>query len=231
MESSLTDRKKALFDIINPWLQINGFNKIKHHIPLTYIKLDNEKVIILGFEFKIRSDFHTSSPFMIHFMAVEEIILEIKTPINDYSNHIQGEDFTITVQKDFSVSYEEKFSKLDLKTVEGFEQWGHLILEYMEGEGKAFMEHYSYLPNVLKEMDRLEAEGKYWKEILVAGSPIWFFRGLIISKLCNDINFSSKKKWVDIFFNDAQYELEEWLPYYEKLKKRLETLEPIYNPY
>lgn len=226
---SLKERKDALFKITHPYFSKIGF-RFDKGIPNKYYRNEKELIYDLGFNFLIKSDFHTNSLLMISFKKVEEIVIEIGMPNNDLIPYKNGENYMITIKHPFYYQiYEQKFSQINLKTVEGFEQWGHLILEYMEGEGKAFMERYSYLPNVLKEMDRLEAEGKYWKEILVAGSPIWFFRGLIISKLCNDINFSSKKKWVDIFFNDAQYELEEWLPYYEKLKERLKTIEPIYN--
>ena len=31
-------------------------------------------------------------------------------------------------------------------------------------EGQLFTEKYSHLPNILNEMDKLESQGKYWKE-------------------------------------------------------------------
>ena len=78
-------------------------------------------------------------------------------------------------------------------------------------------------------MDNLENQGKYWKEILV-GLADYDFRGLIISKLCNDPNFDTKVKSRDeIFYKIPQ--LSEWIPYYEKLKERLKTIEPKYKYY
>jgi hypothetical protein len=74
-------------------------------------------------------------------------------------------------------------------------------------------------------MNRLEREGKYWAEILT-GWPD-FFRGLIISKLCNDTDFERKQNLMDEKFNIPK--LKKQLPYYEKLKRRLKTLKPIYN--
>ncbi|MBC6111322.1 hypothetical protein ACFOG5_08905 [Pedobacter fastidiosus] len=222
----LKEKKKALFGILTPYLKKNGFQHPKG-ITDEFIK-DNGLIYLLFFRFVTRSNLHESFPVRIHFREVENIIKEVGKPNYDYSLETTEYSFG-TVSKDFSDTYNQKFSELNLKTLAGFEQWAYLIIEYMEGEGKAFMEHYSYLPNVLKEMDRLEAEGEMWKEFIIAGSPIWFFRGLIISKLCNDPNFGFKRSWVDTIYYDKQYELDEWLPYYERLKERLKTVEPIYN--
>lgn len=224
---SLKERKDALFKITHPYFSKIGF-RFDKGIPNKYYRNEKELIYDLGFNFLIKSDFHTNSLLMISFKKVEEIVIEIGMPNNDLIPYKNGENYMITIKHPFYYQiYEQKFSQIDLKTVEGFEQWGHLILEYMEGEGKAFMEHYSYLPNVLKEMDRLEAEGKYWNEILV-GLADYDFRGLIISKLCNDPNFNEKIKSRDeVFYNVPQ--LKEWVPYYEKLKERLKTIEPLHN--
>ncbi|MGV4528957.1 hypothetical protein [Ornithobacterium rhinotracheale] len=74
-------------------------------------------------------------------------------------------------------------------------------------------------------MDELTAQGKYWHEIL-SGSADYLFRGLIISKLCNDPNYNEKIKYTDKIFYDKP---DEWIPYYEKLKERLKSVEPKYN--
>ena len=73
-------------------------------------------------------------------------------------------------------------------------------------------------------MDRLEAEGLYWKEIL-SGGPDYLFRGVIISKLCNDPQYDQKLSFVDSLMQD----LDEWQPYWEKLKAVLHTIEPKYS--
>ncbi|WP_324025029.1 hypothetical protein QSV08_17675 [Maribacter sp. BPC-D8] len=77
-------------------------------------------------------------------------------------------------------------------------------------------------------MDCLEAEGKYWKEILVGGID-HLFRGLIISKLCDDPNFNVKlEKW-DSVISQSKYKI--WHSYYNTLKEHLKTIEPIYPYY
>ena len=119
----------------------------------------------------------------------------------------------------------DKFSNVELKTeieVLDFVQW---YINYFKKEGKHFIETYSYLPNILKKMDELQAEGKYWSEIL-SGCEDNLFRGLIISKLCNDKNYNKKIEYIDSIFYESP---DEWIPYYEKLKERLKSVEPIYN--
>ena len=79
-------------------------------------------------------------------------------------------------------------------------------------------------------MDELTAQGKTWQNMengILSGSLDAEFRGLIIAKLCNDPNFQKKVEMCDTVFNESCYE--EWLPYYEKLKEHLKSVEPIYN--
>ena len=95
------------------------------------------------------------------------------------------------------------------------------------------MQHYSYLPNVLKCMDELLNQGLSWQNG-EQGILDWtldaFFRGLIIAKLCNDpeSNFESKVRFCEKYLYDGTNN--EWLPLYEKLKAEvLPTIEPKYN--
>ena len=100
-----------------------------------------------------------------------------------------------------------------------------------EGKGADFVQHYSYLPNVLKRMDELVEAGLTWQyphKGILSGTLDARFRGLIISKLCNDPNFERKIAWCDERFYDGTND--NWLPYYEKLKAEvLPTIEPKYN--
>ena len=65
-------------------------------------------------------------------------------------------------------------------------------------------------------MDKLESQGKYWKEILIGPNVLW--KGLIISKLCNDSGFKNKINFVDNFYKEDMYEQKN-ISNYEKLKK------------
>jgi len=229
MTASLTDKKKELFKVCKPWFNGEGFI-FQSKRPVSFIKENEEIIVRLGFTFTLRSNTHSGTVFHIGFKKVENIIVEIGLPNRDLSKIALGDDYLDTVfDNDFVDSYKQIKLNVDLSTIEGFRQWGHLIVDYAQGPGQAFIDTYSYLPNVLKEMDRLEAEGKYWKEILV-GLADYDFRGLIISKLCSDPNFEEKVASRDeVFYNVPQ--LKDWIPYYNKLKERLKTIEPIYPYY
>ncbi|MDM1412113.1 hypothetical protein HX038_15360 [Myroides odoratimimus] len=117
-----------------------------------------------------------------------------------------------------------------IETIEDLEYFTNCIVDYLENSGKEFIEKYSYLPNILKRMDELQAEGKYWQDKecgILSGSLDAEYRGLIISKLCNDPKFRDKLELCDEVFRDEIYS--NWLPGYEKLKEILQTVEPIYN--
>ena len=104
-----------------------------------------------------------------------------------------------------------------------FTDW---VIDYLENDGKQFIETYSYLPNVLKRMDELVAFGEYWTGILCGGVP-HLFEGLIISKLCNDPKMDEKIEYVDKIFSTK--DISEYLPNYIKLKEQLPSIQPLYN--
>lgn len=119
-------------------------------------------------------------------------------------------------------------NKEGLENLEGFVS---SCLHYINEESPRFVEHYTYLPNILTRMDELVEIGLTWqhpKEGILYGSLDAFFRGLIISKLCNDSQFDSKVEFCDKYLYDGTND--EWVPYYEKLKAEiLPTIEPKYN--
>ena len=133
---------------------------------------------------------------------------------NEYSITLGDVDGVFDIDNDF-----------EFLTEEHIEYYVEKIEEYIQTDGQKFIETYSYLPNILKKMDELQAEGKYWSEIL-SGCEDNLFRGLIISKLCNDKNYNKKIEYVDSIFYESP---DDWIPYYEKLKERLKSVEPIYN--
>ena len=151
---------------------------------------------------------------------VESIVEEISSP-NDTSHLDKERYISPTILDTSKNSYLYKIIETQ-KELEDFTNW---VIDYLEKEGKHFIETYSYLPNILKKMDELQTEGKYWSEIL-SGCEDNLFRGLIISKLCNDKNYNKKIEYVDSIFYESP---DDWLPYYEKLKERLKSVEPIYN--
>ena len=160
---------------------------------------------------------------------IENIILEIRHPNKDFDGFfMKKNEYSITLgDVDGVFDIDNDFEFL---TEEHIEYYVEKIEEYIQTDGQKFIETYSYLPNILKKMDELTAQGKTWQNRengILSGSLDAEFRGLIIAKLCNDPNFQKKVEMCDTVFNESCYE--EWLPYYEKLKERLESVEPIYN--
>lgn len=166
----------------------------------------------------------------IHFPIVEQEILTLEPPGMNWSSYLKGESFFPTISDRKSVlAYDTK--KNPVETEEHALLFAQSVIKYMENEGRQFEEHYSYLPNVLEEMNKLEKAGQYWSGIngrggIIRGFGDSFFRGLIISKLCNDEDYERKLKMVDAFFYE---EPDHWIPFYERLKERLTEIEPKYN--
>ena len=130
-------------------------------------------------------------------------------------------------------TFVDEYDTVDMDTEEQIEDYCNWYLGYINGEGADFVQHYSYLPNVLKRMDELVEAGLTWQyphKGILEGNTDAFFRGLIISKLCNDplSNFETKVKFCDKWLYNGRND--KWLPYYEKLKAEvLPTIEPKYN--
>ena len=118
-----------------------------------------------------------------------------------------------------------------LNTQEEIDSFCDWYIGYLLGDGMRFFNHYSYLPNILKRMDELEAQGLPWqhpKEGILSGSLDGDFRGLIISKLCNDPHFEHKVAKIEREFHEDESD-KPWWPYLDRLKEILPTIEPKYN--
>ena len=226
---TLNEKKEVLFSITHSYFLENEFKYVRK-LPQRYEKKEKDHIYCLSFGFKTRSNLHDNSNIQIHHKVVEKIILEVGIPTNKLETQKEGKEFLYTVvQKGIVPAYAKKSNNIvtPIITKEDFIDWGKRLINYMEMEGVPFMEQYSYLPNVLTEMNRLEEEDKYWHEIL-GGRFEHIFRGLIISKLCNDNNYEIKfKKWEEIIYGNSKYE--KWYPYLNKLKGKLASLKPIYN--
>lgn len=163
---------------------------------------------------------------LLSFKFVEQIVMEVGDPNIDYSQRLKTNDFSQWTVLDQNSGLRYDTINSPIRESAQAIAFANAYLQYIQTAGLAFIEKYSYLPNVLTEMDRLEKEGKLWHEIL-NGLADHLFRGLIISKLCNDTAFLSKLEFCDHKFYNAPH-LVEWIPYYEKLKERLKELEPKY---
>ncbi|WP_194767358.1 hypothetical protein [Tamlana sp. I1] len=215
----IAEKRKQLFDSLTPVLKPKGFKLFKTGGNPCYIYYKNDIAIDLGFNFFKLGDITFSSYGITHY-EVEDYILALNKFPEVFKE--KKKDHLNTVYQ-----WETKcIHGFDANTPEEIEQGIELINTYINGEGQTFLDTYMYLPNILKRMDELEAKGSSWQDIL-AGTLDAYFRVLIISKLCNDSNYESKKALVDLIFEKPGYE--NWIPFYEKLKLVLPTIQPKYN--
>ena len=129
------------------------------------------------------------------------------------------------------VSLEDVPTSPLLNTQEEIDSFCDWYIGYLLGDGMRFLNHYSYLPNILKRMDELEAQGLTWqhpKVGILSGSLDAELRGLIISKLCNDPHLEHKVTKIDQLFHEDESD-KPWWPYLDRLKEILPTMEPKYN--
>ena len=219
-----SERKKIVFKKFDLYFNPLGYKGIKTGGDPTYVLKTKNFVVTFFMNFLDVGGIDISG-IRMSILEVENHIINLfgKQYISDKYFYDEKRYFLDTISDKKRL---DKFSNVELKTeieVLEFVQW---YINYFEKEGKHFIETYSYLPNILKKMDELVDTGGYWSDLLTGGVP-HLFKGLIISKLCNDPNFYNKIIFVDNIF--ATEDISEYLPYYEKLKERLKSVEPIYN--
>lgn len=219
-----SERKKIVFKEFDLYFNPLGYKGIKTGGDPTYVLKTKDFVVTFFMNFLDVGGIDISG-IRMSILEVENHIINLfgKQYISDKYFYDEKRYFLDTISDKKRL---DKFSNVELKTeieVLDFVQW---YINYFEKEGKHFIETYSYLPNILKKMDELVNTGGYWSDLLTGGVP-HLFKGLIISKLCNDPNFYNKIIFVDNIF--ATEDISEYLPYYEKLKERLKSVEPIYN--
>ena len=219
-----SERKKIVFKEFDLYFNPLGYKGIKTGGDPTYVLKTKNFVVTFFMNFLDVGGIDISG-IRMSILEVENHIINLfgKQYICDKYFYDEKRYFLDTISDKKRL---DKFSNVELKTeieVLDFVQW---YINYFEKEGKHFIETYSYLPNILKKMDELVDIGGYWSDLLTGGVP-HLFKGLIISKLCNDPNFYNKIIFVDNIF--ATEDISEYLPYYEKLKERLKSVESIYN--
>ena len=219
-----SERKKIVFKEFDLYFNPLGYKGIKTGGDPTYVLKTKDFVVTFFMNFLDVGGIDISG-IRMSILEVDNHIINLfgKQYICDKYFYDEKRYFLDTISDKKRL---DKFSNVELKTeieVLDFIQW---YINYFEKEGKHFIETYSYLPNILKKMDELVDTGGYWSDLLTGGVP-HLFKGLIISKLCNDPNFYNKIIFVDNIF--ATEDISEYLPYYEKLKERLKSVEPIYN--
>ncbi len=222
-------RKKIIFDRLNFLLLERSYKLLNSRPGLSYLKRFDDKVYFCVFNFNENGTIGASS-LMPSIFEVEDVILNIGIPTNTLISYKPKDELFLNSVKDFSFKtlFKNKYMYNFFKKKEEVEEFADWLVNYLEKSGFKFVEHYSFLPNILAKVNQLEVDGKYGHEI-IAGGAAWLFRLLIISKLCNDPEFERRLKWVDSLMFDEEEGLTEWHPYYTKLKKKLLVMTSKYN--
>ena len=113
------------------------------------------------------------------------------------------------------------------------------FLDYLFGTAKKFVETYLYLPNIVRKVDDFIQNKISWMrnndegDIELFGSYDGYFRGLIISKLCNDPLYNEKLDYVELrckIYEEKNYpHYKDFRRDFERMKEILPTIEPKYS--
>jgi hypothetical protein len=218
------EKRKQLFESLTPFLKPMGFKLYKTGMDPSYVYYDGNVAKYFFFNFKSYGKITYSKLGITHY-TVEDYILAL-----DYF----PEHFNEKKKYHLHTVYDwvsKGLNNFDANTPEEIEKGIEQIKQYINGDGQVFLDTYMHVPNILKRMDELEAEGILWqdrsKDGILGGTLDAEFRGLIISKLCNDHHYEAKLAMTNDVFENPKYA--NWKPYYEKLKTVLPTIQPKYN--
>ena len=215
-----SEKKKYVFKQLDQLLKPQGYRATKTGgAPYYMLDKDNAKYKFY-LNFSDMGDLYFSK-YYIELKEVTKIlkrVFDLDNPLIDFRQANIHPTINDKSKNPFIYKIIDNYRELKI-----FTDW---VIDYLENDGKQFIETYSYLPNVLKRMDELVAFGEYWTGILCGGVP-HLFEGLIISKLCNDPKMDEKIEYVNKIFSTK--DISEYLPNYIKLKEQLPSIQPLYN--
>ena len=230
-----SEKKKIIFKRLDAKLKPLGWKAYKSGYNPTYV-LDS------GF-YKVSFYMGFSDYGYVWFenveIAINEVELYISECIGD-STVYPGGSRLIDNKTEFRKTLNDhtdigKYSEYAVETEDDVNMVVDYFLDYLFGTAKKFVETYLYLPNVVRKIEEFIPEDIDWNynnDTELFGRYDGYFRGLIISKLCNDPKFEEKFKYVDTRFTsdrDASFWGGNFSSDYEKLKQILPTIEPKYS--
>jgi hypothetical protein len=215
---------KAVAEFSKKWAKLHGFSFGKKAITghTEFFKKTEYGYNVVGIDCKYHNSCIIYRP-LISFTRVEEIMSKFSV-----ENYIMwGDFFQQTIMgndiKSSDGSYLRiKYSGWDsIQTETDLLKCLGVIEQYMEETTLPFFTKYGDLMEVLKlwySLDKLEDKNIYF------GGPDKYLRALIISKLCNDINYENKVKEFTDLYNTLMKGNVAYEPYYENCKKLADYL-------
>ena len=226
--------KKIVFNRLDEVLKPLGWKAYKSGYNPAYV-LDTE-------QYKIIFDMCFEGG-KITFFRIEMAIKEIETYISECigdTELLPGGGIIIDNKTVFRTTvvdktYLEKCHESVIETVDDVNMIVDYFFDHLFGTAKKFVETYLYLPNIVRKIEDFIPEKISWNyntDMELSGRYDGYFRGLIISKLCNDPKFEEKFKYVDTRFTSdrgASFWGGNFNSDYEKLKQLLPTIELKYS--
>ena len=224
--------KKIVFKRLDAELKPLGWKAYKSGYNPAYV-LDAEQYKII---FDLGFDTNWVGFYSIE-MTIKEVELYISECIGDTELTPGGRLIDNKTMFRRTIINQNRFLKYNDGKVENEDNVNMVVdyfLDYLFGTAKKFVETYLYLPNIVRKMEELDKENIFWFKYdkgIIWGGVEGFFRGLVISKLCDDPLFEDKVKYIDGILYNPEYQnsTKLYIPYYEKLKQLLPTIEPKYS--
>ncbi|MCU0351720.1 MAG: hypothetical protein MUF43_12985 [Flavobacterium sp.] len=224
MELHFRTVEKMIKETLLTTVESNGFYYF-HEYQNTYFRKKENDCIYQYAIFGTVAGNRFSLSQQIANRRIEDIIFEIGLPNIDLTNFDRKKNFLFMVNQNNL----DEFHFIQLKNIDVIQQFCKNIIHYLQNQGNIFFDKYSYLPNILEEMNNNQKDNIYWSYGILKGTPEPFMAGLIISKLCNDPDYDNKFTYVMGLYSAPENKLTAYLPYLEKLRERLKSVEPIYN--
>ena len=234
------EKKKIVFKRLDEVLKPLGWKRIcdSGHLPVYVFENSLYKVCF-------RTQFGRET---VDLLTIELAIKEVESYISECIGEtiwIPGSEILIDNKTKFRTTVKDRYdlSKCYNYVVETEDDINKVVdyfLDYLFGTAKKFVETYLYLPNIVRKMDELTSKNIYWmsvvdiNEMSIVGRYDCFFRGLIISKLCNDPLYEEKLQFVEkeLIEDEKEEECYRWKNFrrdFERMKEILPTIEPKYS--
>ena len=229
-----SEKQKIVFKRLDAELKPLGWKRIcdSGHLPVYVFENSLYKVCF-------RTQFGRET---VDLLTIELAIKEVESYISECIGEtilIPGSEILIDNKTKFRTTVKDRYdlSKCYNYVVETEDDINKVVdyfLDYLFGTAKKFVETYLYLPNIVRKIEEFISEDIDWNyndDTVLSGMYDGYFRGLIISKLCNDPKFEEKFKYVDDMFQEygANFWGGNFSSDYEKLKQLLPTIEPKYS--
>lgn len=216
-----TELRKIFLGQLKPFFKKKGFELFSAGGAPNFVKYDGE--IAISFFFNFKSDLSIrGGQISITFYSIEDIIHKVGCPDKDYTRSKKKEFYhTPTIHLVMNNSDLKIRPLLNSKEVEDF---GNEYIQYFEKSAHPFIDKFSNLENVYRDLLKVDGELTQYRNLL-SGGPEFLVRALLIFKMYNYPNFNIKLNEVEDIFKTKLDD--EWKPFWKEYKMEIEKTQPI----